>query len=455
MKQAHHYRRRRFMLAAGISSLASLMPTYAKPTSAVLPAELSSKLIGAANAQLTDDLSGVRLFNDVVKYVNFGEHRTGTKVDTETANWLAEAFMASGCDARLSAFTFRKFDFESADLSVGGEEIACFPLWHPLPTGAAPLQAALRLVDATPPAKTTPHIALISFKFDVRATITPRMPSARQINDAIQGGAIAIVAVTEGPSDEIIGLNAINLPRSWEVPVAVVAGRDKARLEKMAINGVTAKLRIVGKYIDDAKANNVIASRGTTGKTIVVSTPISGWFRCGGERGVGIAVMLGLARWLNQQKSTQRYLFVATSGHEFGGIGMKHYLKNDALDKKEVMAWLHLGAGFAVWDWQKVNGKLTRMNTIEKRRYLMSTAELAPIIAPAFSALDGMKPITDSSVGEIDLLLKAGYAAFGIVGAQQLHHTPIDLANNTAPEILEPIARALAQSLQAVEEKLQ
>jgi hypothetical protein len=93
------------------------------------------------------------------------------------------------------------------------------------------------------------------------------------------------------------------------------------------------------------------------------------------------------------------------------------------------------------------------MDSIEKRRYLMSTVELASVIAPAFAGLEGMKPITDSSVGEIDLLLKVGYRAFGIVGAQQLHHTPLDLANNTAPEILEPIAKAVAKSLQAIEAK--
>ena len=67
-----------------------------------------------------------------------------------------------------------------------------------------------------------------------------------------------------------------------------------------------------GKYQADAEAYEVIGKLNRGKKLVVVTTPSSGWFQCAGERGAGVALWLGLARWAARQKTDFSYQFVAS-----------------------------------------------------------------------------------------------------------------------------------------------
>jgi hypothetical protein len=45
-----------------------------------------------------------------------------------------------------------------------------------------------------------------------------------------------------------------------------------------------------------------------------------------------------------------------------------------------------------------------------------------------------------------------GYRSFGFYGGNRYVHTVVDRADQTAPELLEPVARGLAAALEAIEE---
>jgi hypothetical protein len=73
---------------------------------------------------------------------------------------------------------------------------------------------------------------------------------------------------------------------------------------------------------------------------------LTGWFRCGAERGPGVALLLRLASDLATSK--RPVWLVATGGHELGHLGMKQALAAGRLPSPEDTAvWVHLGAGIA------------------------------------------------------------------------------------------------------------
>jgi hypothetical protein len=62
-----------------------------------------------------------------------------------------------------------------------------------------------------------------------------------------------------------------------------------------------------------------------------------------------------------------------------------------------------------------------------------------------------LTPVVDRAVGEFQFMIKAGYKTFGIAAAHRFHHTSADSPEMTGPEILEPVGRALVNSVESVE----
>jgi hypothetical protein len=172
-------------------------------------------------------------------------------------------------------------------------------------------------------------------------------------------------------------LNALSGTAAWSVPIVCVGGKDVAALEAAATKNSLAEIILQGKDEPNAEAKNVVGKFGNGKKLIVVSTPQSGWFRCAGERGAGVAVFLGLARWTTRQKSLDaNWVFVSTTGHEFSGMGMKAFLKELAPKPKDVFAWLHLGANVAVWNYEQTAQGLKKSGKVESRRGVSRRAGL-------------------------------------------------------------------------------
>ena len=94
-------------------------------------------------------------------------------------------------------------------------------------------------------------------------------------------------------------------------------------------------------------ANNVIVELVGTEPTLpplVVMTPRSGWYACSSERGGGIVCWLELIRSLAASPTKRSVLFVASSGHELGHLGIDAFIANRNGIVQNSVAWLHLGA---------------------------------------------------------------------------------------------------------------
>jgi hypothetical protein len=401
-------------------------------------------------------LSGANLYQDLIAYYNLGEHRTATEVDIKTSDWLAAGLRGAGLPTMFQKFSLGQFFLKQNSLSVAGKHIRCFPLWPPRPTGPTPVHAPLAEFQKTAgPENLKGRIALVRFPFDPRAAVFKGSGHAQIINEAAKAGAVAVIAVTEGVTGEIIALNVDSDADTWPIPLALACPRDEPHLADAARLGRAASLVIDGEYDSQAEAKNVLGRVVGEKGLIVVSTPQSGWFRSAGERGPGIALFLGLARWASRRKSGTSFLFISTSGHELGGLGMKAFQKELAPPPERVLCWLHLGAGIATWAWEETSNGLKRLRQPDSNRYLMSSDELAPLLETTFAGLAGLRPNAGRAVGELDLVKRAGYRAFGIAASHRFHHTPADSPDMTAPVLLEPVARALVKTLEAVESKPQ
>jgi len=259
--------------------------------------------------------------------------------------------------------------------------------------------------------------------------------------------------VTEGPTGEIIALNSRADGEPYPLPIMLVAGRDEPALVEAAATGSRVSFSLDGRNEAAATAKNVVGRLDRGKELIVVSTPQSGWFRCAGERGPGIALFLGLARWARRRRSPTSFLFVSTSGHEFGGLGMQSFQRDIAPPPERVICWLHLGAGISTWMWEQSTTGMRKLRQVDSNRFLMCTTDLVPLLTDTFSALPGLTPVTGRAVGEFEIMLRRGYRVFGIASAHAFHHTPADSPETTSPELLEPVATALARTLERIESK--
>lgn len=401
----------------------------------------------AAAAPAADPFSGEALYRDVVRYAAFGDHRTATAPDLATSEWLADELRKAGLKARLSPWTHQQFHLRAAGLKVDGRDYDSFPLWWPAPTG--PTGLAAPLMEAEQDGSLKGRVALVTARRVPGASLRAGGDVNAAIGQVIRRGAAGAVLVTRDPSGELVALNAMAGLSRWDIPVLCVGQRDETALRSAARAGAVASLLVDGDYDYAARAYEVIGTlqRGT--RTVVVSTPTSGWFTCAGERGPGVALWLALARAAVADRR-HSYVFVGSSGHEMEAIGLRHFLGAGAPAPAEVVTWLHLGAGIATYGYDFGPSGPVRMAGVNPARRLMTDQPgLMGLLEHEFAGLPGLRPtLDDTPGGEMVLMARQGYPVWGFAGGSAFHHMRSDTPERvTGPELLEPVARATQRAL--------
>ncbi len=92
------------------------------------------------------------------------------------------------------------------------------------------------------------------------------------------------------------------------------------------------------------RSATIVGRWGEDDAPVVVTTPLTGWFACAGERGTGIAIALELAATLARDLPV---VLVGTTGHELEHLGARSFLAGHPLSPRAV---IHLGAGLAAAD---------------------------------------------------------------------------------------------------------
>jgi hypothetical protein len=415
------------------------------------PQEASTGAAARAGAvQSSDPFGGDRLMADVEKYVSFGTHRSGSAGDLATSDWFQSRWTSLRYAVEQTEFPIPNADTTLARLETGQGAFDGFAQPPLAFTPAGGTAAPLVPWNEKSPGDVSECIAVVHFPRQPGA-LTPQALYRDAYQRCERANAKGVVALMSSPPREPF---AINTPADMvmQIPVLSLGEKDKPAIDAAIASKQPAKLAIEGPG-GFRNAKNTIARRGTTGPWIIISTPQSGWFTCGGERGPGIAMSLALSEWAVQRNFPVRFLFVATSGHEWIDFGADLFHQAQAPDPKDTALWFHLGAAYGARAFEETPQGLRPLDTPNPSRALMVTEDLMPLARAAFAGhVTIEQPLSAdvrTALGEYRLVLEEGYpSGAGFWGGNAHFHTPKDGAASTTGAIMEPIVRAIANVIE-------
>ena len=347
-----------------------------------------------------------RIAQIIRAYGEQGIHRTGTIVDRISGDWLATEVRKCGLKPVRETFTINRVDPLTASLSSDGRRIEGVMLFDGGFTDAAGVSGRMG-----PLANDTP-IGLTEIVPNT-AGIGPLAEARRQNRHR------AIVVVTRGGRPGLCPSNAEDFLHSFGPPVLQVSSIEAGWLTDLARRGSEVTLIAQAKRTP-SEAFNVTASIQGTDRALpplVIMTPRSGWWTCASERGGGIACWIELMRAMRGMKPARDVLFVASSGHELGQLGIEIYAERRPDLIKHSHAWIHFGAN--------IGAAQDPGNTIQASDDEMENM-MAERIAAVGLAIDRRVPRGTIPGGEAGVVHRGGGRYMSIIGRNALFHNPAD-----------------------------
>ena len=352
-----------------------------------------------------------------------GFHRTGTVVDRRSGDWLANEVRQIGLEPVLEEFSLSRVDPLHASLEVNGRKIEGLPLFDGGFTDAAGVVGKLGNLNS-----------------DAAIGLTGIPPNAAQtgaLGDARREDKHeAIVVITRGRRPGFCPSNADSFLRPFGPPVLQVSSDEAPFLADCARQGAKAVLTAHAERLQ-AKAFNVTTVVPGTDKSLaplVVMTPRSGWWSCASERGGGVACWLEIMRTIRAARAARDVLFVASSGHELGHLGLDAFIDRRAGLVQTAKAWIHLGAN--------IGAAYGPGNNLQASDDEMESA-MTKAMTKAALAIDGRLPRDAAPRGEAENIHRGGGRYISIIGNNDLFHNASDRgADAVDVKIIERFAKA-------------
>ena len=335
-------------------------------TSLLLPAALKA-------AQGTGDEIEARVARVIAEYDGQGLHRTGTEVDDRSGRWLLERARSAGAEASLESFAVNRVDVQAAFVEGEGRRIEGLPLFDAAFTREDGIRGALG------PAANGAPIVLTEADQTGILSEGRTLAALRESDDRR-----AIIVVTRGARPGLTPMNAASFAAPFGVPTLQVGSEEGAWLEDLARR--RAEIRIVVHAARrPAMAANVVAvvrGRQPHRRVVVAMTPRSGWWACAAERGGGLACWLEAIRAVAAARAPRTTIFVASSGHELGHLGLEAFLANRPALATDALTFVHLGANIGAADGrprlQASDGPIEALAGAALRRAGASVSERVP-----------------------------------------------------------------------------
>jgi hypothetical protein len=358
-------------------------------------------------------------------YEEQGFHRTGTTVDQLSGDWLASEVHQIGLEPALEEFSLSRIDPVSASLVVNDHKIEGLPLFDGAFTSSAGIAGQLGSLNSD---------ASVGL-----AEVPPNAAGVDALGDARRRNRHqAIVAVTRGARPGFCPSNADSFLRPFGPPVLQVASEEASFLADCARRGAKALLTAHVERTQ-AQAFNVTTKVSGTNKSlapVVVMTPRSGWWWCASERCGGLACWLEIMRATREAKPARDVLFVASSGHELGHLGIDTFIERRPGLVPSAKAWIHLGANIGA---ARGHGNNLQASDDEMET-LMSEA-----MAKAGLRIDRRLPRGAVPRGEAENIHRGGGRYISIIGNNDLFHNTIDRGADAVDlNVIERFARAFA-----------
>ncbi len=244
---------------------------------------------------------GEDLYQLVQAYAALGDHRTGTPVDQATIDWLVAELETRSARVNTIPYQFERY-VAHCRIMADSTEIEALPLYY---------EAVGKVCSS--------RLYVDELAIDVSV---PGNRIASQLDELIararMAGAEAAILGTSGVGGHLVALN--HTPELGSgLPTVLVSGASLPMLRQAEVH-----LELDAR-LEPSESATVIGhlGQGHTVSPVMVATPLSGWFRCAGERGTGIAVALQLATELAERWPV---MVVGTTGHELNNLGLRRFL---------------------------------------------------------------------------------------------------------------------------------
>ncbi len=377
-------------------------------------------------------VAGCSLYELVQAYDALEHHRTGTRFDHQTQAWLAEELASRRARVDTTSYEFDQFVVDDHEVVVDGNLVESVPLWY---AGEGRCE--------------TSHVQRFAWSFSGGNHGTQDAWAALVANDRP-----SVVATTD-----IGGMLGVpnRAPRfSLVQPVALVAG---ALADHLADAAADAEVRLLTSTRRTVGRSTTVFGRfgPPSAAPVVITTPMTGWFRCAGERGTGIAIAIELAAELGDDRSV---LFVGTTGHEIGYLGVDRLVAEGGFGTPSAI--VHVGASSAagVVDDSFVNDSLVndslvydRVGTLSPNRMVLSSLSSSAGAAVAATAEAGGLRVLQNPpdwFGEGEMLKRLERPLLSFVGGFPNFHTPLDTIERvTTPAMLDDAADTIGQTVRA------
>ena len=196
-----------------------------------------------------------------------------------------------------------------------------------------------------------------------------------------------------------------------------------------------------------------------TSRKVIVGTPVSSMVPSASERGGGLAVLLALARHYAEEPRSQRsenLVFLATSGHEVGFLGLPALLQQEGSWFTSADAYVHLGASIGAYNGvENPDGSVTVTGGTAKSLTLHDSENplLETTSLNAFAAAG--QPLKNAGMhlggsGEQVYAYQEGVPEVSANSGSLWFHTAADLPSVVAPEILTGLTQGFLGSVDAI-----
>ncbi|HUQ89489.1 MAG TPA: hypothetical protein VM096_18140 [Vicinamibacterales bacterium] len=361
-------------------------------------------------------------------YSDQGFHRTGTSVDEASAKWLRDQVRQLGLDASLEGFSINRVDPVTAAIVAEGRRIDGEVLFDAAFTEQQGVSGRLGSLESDAPIGVTDVVP--------NASGAGALGAARK-----QNRHAAIICVTRGGRAGLCPSNADAFLQPFGPPILQLSDEHATWLLDQARRGAHAT---VFAYVKRTPATAFNVTTTVTGRDrslppLVVMTPRSGWYHCASERGGGIACWLELIRDLRESKPLRDVVFVASSGHELGHLGINAFVDRRAGIVSRSIAWMHFGANIGAADAVAATPATNpatvmppsaslpqaRGNTIQSSDDGMQRVLEAAMASHNLSV--GMRmPHDRVPGGEAELIHRGGGRYVSVIGSNLLFHNPAD-----------------------------
>ncbi len=335
-----------------------------------------------------------------------GIHRTATSVDHSSGDWLAAEVRKAGLQAVRETFKISRVDPVIASLAAGNRRIEGVPLFDG---------------GFTDPAGVTGRLGPLASDAPIGLTeAAPNTAGAGALGEArMRNRHRAIVVITRGGRPGLCPSNAESFLHPFGPPVLQVSSEEGDALKALAESRAEATV-IAHVKRTSAEAFNVTARLQGTERSLpplVVMTPRSGWWSCASERGGGIACWLEVMRAMRGLKPARDVLFVASSGHELGQLGIETFAERRPDLIEHSRAWIHFGASIGAAQDPGI--------TIQASDDEMETTMSKPVEA---AGLTIHRRVSRGTIpgGEAEVVHRGGGRYMSLIGRNALFHNPAD-----------------------------